>query len=106
MATRFYPLPIAVDQTLADLGQRIALRRRLADITQADLAEKVGLGLSTITAIERGEPGTSIGAIGRVLWGLDILSDLDSIATLRGDESVLLDRLDGVPKRIRKRKQK
>lgn len=94
------------NQTLVELGQRVALRRRLADMTQAELAEQVGLGISTITAIERGEQGTSIGAIGRVLWGLDILSDLDSIAILRADEPLLLDRIDEIPKRIRKRRKK
>ncbi len=106
MAARFYPLPVEVDQMLVELGQRIALRRRLADMTQAELAEQVGLGISTITAIERGEPGTSIGAIARVLWGLDILSDLSLIASVRSDDSILLDRLDDVPKRIRKRRAK
>lgn len=103
---RSYPLPVEVDQTLVEFGERLALRRRMVGLTQADLAEQVGIGLSTLTAIERGDAGTSIGAVARVLWGLNVLSDLDTIVTFETSDPLLIERIDDVPKRVRRRKTK
>ena len=105
MATKFFPLPIEVDQTLVELGERIALRRRMTGVTQTDLAEQVGIGLSTLVAIEKGAPGSAIGAVARVLWGLNVLSDLDAVSNLEESDPLLIERIAEVPKRVRRRRR-
>lgn len=105
MANNNYPLPVEIEHTLADLAGRIALRRRMLGLTQADLARRVGIGLSSVVALERGAPGVALGTLGRVLWGLNCLEHLDAVAALEPSDALLEERIDDVPKRIRSRKR-
>ncbi len=57
-------------QLARKLGHRVAERRRLAGLTQAELADRVGVAMETISRMERGSalPGLSrIEAIARAL---------------------------------------
>lgn len=61
----------AVDKAL---GKRIAGLRKAADLTQAQLAEKVGVAVETISRLERGSAIPSLARVdqvGRVL-GVDL----------------------------------
>ena len=40
------------------LGERLKKRRLMLNLTQADLANKAGIGLSTVARIESGDGGT------------------------------------------------
>jgi transcriptional regulator with XRE-family HTH domain len=61
----------------AKLGQRIARYRKAIGLTQADLAEKVGVQPETICRIERGQRAVSLELIGLLSTSLDIeLHDL------------------------------
>ncbi len=63
------------DAIAAELGSRIKARRLNANITQALLAEKSGLSLTTIKNIERGKGKlVSIIAVLRELFELDALT--------------------------------
>ena len=94
-------LPIPVISALRKLGQDINYARRRRRITTQLMAERAGLSRSTIGKIEKGDPTTSMGSYGAVLFVLGMekhLSDLvDSMHDLVGrrleDESL--------PQRIR-----
>jgi transcriptional regulator with XRE-family HTH domain len=94
-------LPIPVISALRKLGQDINDARRRRRITLKLMAQRAGLSRSTIGKIEKGDPTTSIGSYGAVLFVLGMekrLSDLvDSIHDLVGRR--LED--ENLPKRVR-----
>jgi transcriptional regulator with XRE-family HTH domain len=81
-------LPIPVLKALRKLGQDINNARRRRRITIELMAERAGLSRSTIGKIEKGDPTTSLGGYGAVLFVLGMekrLSDLvDSVHDLVG----------------------
>ncbi|ALM82117.1 hypothetical protein ASB57_03295 [Bordetella sp. N] len=104
MATNEFPLPVEVDQSLLELGQRISFGRRLRALKQSDVARQAGVGVSSIVALEQGAPGVAIGTLARVLWALDSLSELDQVATVDASDPLVTSRVDTVPQRIRQKK--
>lgn len=74
------PPPPVVSARLADFGRRLRDARRRRKLRQVDLAERTGLSRSTLEAIERGSPDTSIGAYARVLWVMGLDGELDVVA--------------------------
>jgi transcriptional regulator with XRE-family HTH domain len=99
-------LPIPVISALRKLGQDINDARRPRRITAQLMAQRAGLSRSTIGKIEKGDPTTSKGSYGAVLFVLGMekrLSDLvDSMHDLVGrrleDESL--------PQRVRSPSEK
>jgi hypothetical protein len=81
-------LPIPVISALRKLGQDINDARRRRRNTAQLMAERAGLSRSTIGKIEKGDPTTSMGSYGAVLFVLGMekrLSELiDSIHDLVG----------------------
>jgi transcriptional regulator with XRE-family HTH domain len=81
-------LPIPVISALRKLGQDINDARRRRRITAQLMAQRAGLSRSTIGKIEKGDPTTSMGSYGAVLFVLGMekrLSDLvDSMHDLVG----------------------
>lgn len=98
------PLPPEVGNRLADLGHRLRDARVHRKLRQVDLAQRTGLSRSTIEAIERGSPDTSIGAYARVLWLMRLDGELDILADPALDrEGAALEYISG-ERRVRVRK--
>ncbi len=79
--------PIMFDRQvkqLADLGSRLRLARLRRKYTAATVAARAGITRVTLGKIERGVPGTSLGAYLSVLRALGLQADIDAIA--RDDE--------------------
>jgi transcriptional regulator with XRE-family HTH domain len=54
------------------IGQAIKERRGVLNITQRELAEIAGVGVNTLTKIERGEANPSLSVLGRILDALGL----------------------------------
>jgi transcriptional regulator with XRE-family HTH domain len=54
------------------IGQAIKERRGVLNITQRELAEIAGVGINTLTKIERGEANPSLSVLGRILDALGL----------------------------------
>lgn len=91
--------PIDVCDTLARLGQRIAIARKAAELRQADLADRSGISRSTLVEIEKGSPYVAMGNYLSVLWALNIHEELDQIAILESDSHRLM--ASKLPQRVR-----
>jgi transcriptional regulator with XRE-family HTH domain len=61
MAARVRTHSRATVEALKLLGAQIRLARKQRGLTEAGLAERVGIARSTLQAIEKGEPGVEIG---------------------------------------------
>jgi transcriptional regulator with XRE-family HTH domain len=97
--------PVLVNAVMAErivaLGQRIRAARMHRQWRQVDLAERAGLSRSTIEAIERGEPGTAIGAYVQVLWTMGLDRELDLVADPGLDREGLALTISTSDKRVR-----
>ncbi len=65
---------------LAALGERLRSARLRRKLTQAILAERVGVTLPTLRKLEAGDPRTSLATVIRVLQALGLAQDIDKLA--------------------------
>ena len=90
------------DSVLAELGQRLAARRVALRLSQAELAERAGLGKRTVERIEAGHSAQLTGWI-RLLRALELLPALDALVP---EESLsplaALERQNRRPQRVRR----
>ncbi len=80
MGQRTAPLLPAVQRTLAALGEDLRLARLRRRISATLLAERAGMSRPTLRAIERGEPGVTLGAYASVLHSLGLEENLALLA--------------------------
>lgn len=65
---------------IEDLGARLRAARLRRKLTQALLAERVGISLPTLRKLEAGDPSSSLATVIRVLHMLGLASDIDLLA--------------------------
>ena len=82
MAKRTPPVYPGARRQLVALGQRLRAARLRRDLTQAMLAERVGVTVPTIAKLESGVATTSLSTMLRVLQILGFASDIDVIAAV------------------------
>ena len=66
---------------MSNIGQQIKERRKSLNVTQRQLAELSGIGINTLTKIERGEANPSLSILNRILdtLGLELTTDIKRI---------------------------
>jgi transcriptional regulator with XRE-family HTH domain len=70
---------IAIDRALKALGQSIDLARRRRGMSQADLASRMGVSVSTVRRLEDGHSGT---ALGYLASALQVFGELEKLRLL------------------------
>lgn len=65
---------------LVALGNRLRAARLRRKLTQAVLAERVGVTLPTLRKLEAGDPSASLATVIRVLQVLGLAGDIDKLA--------------------------
>ena len=80
MPRRTPPTHPAQRRQLAALGQRLRAARLRRRLTQALLAERVGVSVPTIRKLEGGNASTSLSVVMRALVVLGLSADIDRIA--------------------------
>ena len=65
-------------RTPLEVGLVIRERRRELNLTQAELAYKIGVGRQWISAVERGKSGAELGLVLRALRALDLAFSIDT----------------------------
>lgn len=82
------------DAVLQELGERLQEKRIEEKLSQADLAEKAGIGKRTVERIESGE-STQMSNLIRILRALDLLEKLDAAIPETGTRPMDLMKLKG-----------
>lgn len=97
------PVPTPIRRALQEISENLAVWRKLRGLTQAQLADRAGLGRETIVRLERGDGAVSTENLLRVMRALGILEGLPraldpyetDVGRLRSDEQL--------PRRVRPR---
>lgn len=93
--------PIPVKRTLKKLGQDLRDARKRRRITMELAAERAGISRATLTKIEKGDDGVSLGAYAKTLFILGMIERLAELADPKFDRLGLGLEADNLPKRIR-----
>ena len=94
-------LPLPVERALAQLGRDICIARRRRNLTSALVAERAFVSRNTITRVERGEAGVSLGIFASVLFVLGMTDRLARLADPAADRLGMDLAAEQLPKRIR-----
>lgn len=94
--------PLPVRRSLKKFGHDIKSARLRRNIPMALLAERAGISLGTLDAIQKGSASVSIGAYAAVLFGLGFGLPLENLVDIRNDTLGLSIDEENLPQRIRK----
>ena len=97
---------LAVARALRALGRNIELARRRRGLSQADLASRMSVSVSTVRRLEDGHPGT---ALTYLASALQVFGDLEKLSLLLDTQadSVGLALMDAeLPSRIYSKRRK
>jgi transcriptional regulator with XRE-family HTH domain len=98
-------LPLPARTALAKLGADVSIARRLRGISVQLMADRAFVGRNTITRLERGDPGVSIGIYATVLFILGMADRLAMLVDPATDLAGLSRAETLAPKRPRKPKE-
>lgn len=93
--------PLPVKRSLKRLGQDLRDARRRRRIPMRLAAERASISRATLSKIEKGDEGVSIGAYARILFILGMIQQFDDLASPKFDELGLNLEAEHLPKRIR-----
>jgi transcriptional regulator with XRE-family HTH domain len=93
-----------VPKRIQQLGARVRAARIRRGWSVAELAEKARINRNTLTALELGKPGVSLGAYVTLLWILGLDRTLDEVAHPDADLHGKSLETARRPKRLRKSK--
>jgi transcriptional regulator with XRE-family HTH domain len=92
-----------VQFALDELGDRLRRARALRGQTLEEMAARIGVQPATLSRLERGAPGTSIETLAAALWAMNLLGNLDLVASPANDEEGQRLAMVSTPKRVRHR---
>ena len=99
--------PLPVKRALKKFGQDLRDARKRRRITMQLAAERAAISRATLTKIENGDDGVSLGAYAKILFVLGMIERLVELADPTFDTLGLELEADNLPKRIRiSRKEK
>ncbi len=94
-------IPIPAKRALKKLGGDIQYARKRRRIPMELAAERASISRTTLSKIEKGDEGVSIGAYAKVLFVLGLVDRLADLAEPGSDELGSLLEAEKLPKRIR-----
>lgn len=84
--------PLECKEVIDSIALIIKGKRLGLHIRQSDLAERVGVSVSTVRKIEAGERGVELGTMLHVLWQLGLLKDVIAVDRAQLQKSELSSR--------------
>jgi transcriptional regulator with XRE-family HTH domain len=98
--------PFPVRRALKKLGGDLRDARKRRRIPMQLAAERASISRATLTKIEKGDEGVSLGAYAKVMFILGMVQKLTELADQKFDELGLDIEAENLPKRIRIKKRR
>lgn len=95
-------LPLPVARALRKLGHDLRDARRRRRIPVAIMAQRASISRMTLSKVEKGEPGVSLGTYATVLFILGMAERLADLADPKHDSVGLMLEEERLPQRIRR----
>jgi transcriptional regulator with XRE-family HTH domain len=95
-------IPNGMEQALYLIGERISTARKRRKLTMEDMALRMFVTRKTLSRLEKGDPGVSLGVLASALWVLGLEKDLLSIAAPENDKTGAFLEKQRLPERVRK----
>jgi len=99
MDTKIIPIPAS--RALKKLGEDLKNARKRRRITTKLAAERASISRTTLTKIEKGDAGVSIGAYAKVLFILGLIAHLSDMADVTSDKPGQMFETEHLPQRVR-----
>jgi len=99
------PLPIPVTRVLEGLGANINRARRRRNLSQEQVAKRVGISVSTVKRMESGDPRMQIHVLARTLHLFGELASLGALLDSAKDDIGLALMDENLPERVRPQKK-
>ena len=99
-------IPIPIRRALRKLGADIRDARLRRRIPTTVMAERASISRTTLSKVEKGQPGVSMGSYATVLFVLGMAERLSLLADVKSDTVGLELEEERLPKRIRKSGQR
>lgn len=93
-----------MSRSLVKLGRDLSVARRKRRITQAMMAERIGVAVATYLRIERGDPTVGVAAYAMTFFVLGLGTPLADLADAARDDQALVLDTERLPARVRARK--
>lgn len=93
----FKNAPSAVKSALTMFGENLRIARRRRGLSAQKVADKLGVGVRSVTDAEKGKPTTAVSTYLGLLWVYDLLSGMKNVAAPMEDVEGL--RLEAVRKK-------
>ena len=93
--------PLPVKRALKKLGQDLCNARKRRRIPMKLAAERASISRTTLSKIERGDEGVSLGAYAKILFVLGMIQRLAELADPKLDELGMELEFESLPRRIR-----
>ena len=93
--------PIPVKRALKRLGQNLCNARKRRRIPMRLAAERASISRTTLSKMEKGDEGVSLGAYAKILFVLGMIQQLAELADPKFDELGMELEFESLPRRIR-----
>jgi transcriptional regulator with XRE-family HTH domain len=94
------PIPSPVLRAMQQFGQNMSLARRRRNLTQGDLAARLGVTPGTVRRLEAGHPGVALQTIARAMQVFGELEKLQNLLDTSTDSVGLALQDENLPKII------
>lgn len=98
------PMPLAVKRAIMKFGEDLSLARRRRRFSQESMAQRIGISVSSLRRLEKGDPTLSWGTIARAMYVLGEIGKINDLLDTPKDDIGLALMDEQLPRRIRMRK--
>lgn len=97
-------MPLPVKRAVMKFGRDVSLARRRRRFSQQSMAERIGISVSSLRRLEKGDPTLSWGTIARAMYVLGEIEKLNQLLDTANDDIGLVLMDEQLPRRIRTQK--
>lgn len=94
---------VTLEKSLVKLGSDIRSARLRRRLMQSLVAERAGISVNTLSKIEKGDPGVSIGNVAAVLWALGFGTPFSELVAPQNDTAGWMLEEERLPRRARRK---